>query len=539
MIHKLKILALLITFPLLLTAQSFNIEWQGCYGGSDTEKSFDIIQIDDGYLITGSTRSNDGDVSYSNGMSDIWLVKISNTGDLLWEKTYGGSKGDGSTRIFEAGEGNFYIIGASNSSDGDVSNDPYPNTWDLWVLKIDSTGSIIWEEIYGGNGDETVWTGTTTEDGGLVALVWTGSNDGDVSNHYGLFDAWMIKVNSEGEKEWDFTLGSPGQDVGQAIIQTSDGGFLVGISTELFEGGNITCTPHSYNSDAVLVKLDANLNIEWDRCYGGSNHDGATALAEVSDGYIMGGYAGSNDGDISGWHGKTDVWVVKVDFDGNILWQKCLGGTNSESTFGLTTGESQSIIVTSVTKSNNGDVTGNHSNSEYDADIWIVKIDGDGELIWQHCFGGIANEELMFGFHYKSENNFVIAGQTDYGPSFDVGCTPHGGNVFDRDFWVFEVKDTTVNVNEVQAIEAIKAYPNPAKDYVVFELPANAPPSVPPGGGKNPTLQITNIFGQEVARLQLHQEITVWDCRKVQSGVYFYRYEMKGVFYSGKIVISK
>ena len=536
--NKLNIIALLIAFPFLLTAQSFNIEWQGCFGGSDWESSYDILLVDDGYLITGSTRSDDGDVSYFNGMSDIWLVKISNTGDLLWEKTYGGSKGEGSTRIFEAGEGNFYIIGASNSSDGDVSNDPYPNTWDLWVLKIDSTGNIIWEEIYGGNGDETVWTGTTTDDGGLVALVWTGSSDGDVSNHYGLYDAWMIKVNSEGEKQWDFTLGSPGQDVGQAIIQTSDGGFLVGISTLLFEGGNITCTPHNSDySEAVLVKLDADLNIEWDRCYGGSENDGATALAEVSDGYIMGGYAGSNDGDISGWHGESDIWIVKVDFDGGILWQKCLGGYNFDDLRNLHLLDNEEIVIASASASNSGDVTGNHSTSEYDHDIWIVNLDNDGEILWQHCFGGIANEELMFGFHYKSENNFVIAGQTDWGPSYDVTCTTHPNPGSPRaDFWVFEIKDTTVNVNVNEVNDSgIKVYPNPAKDYVVFELPI----LIPTNGGKLPPVKIKNIFGQEVAQIAVKSKMTVWDTRKIKPGIYFYSFQVTGISKSGKIIISK
>lgn len=492
--------------------------------------------LNDAYLITGSTRSDDGDISHFHGTSDIWLVKISNTGDLLWEKTYGGSQGEGSVRIFEAGEGNFYIIGASNSSDGDVSDDPYPDSWDLWVLKIDYAGNIIWEEIYGGNGDETVWTGTTTADGGLVALVWTGSSDGDVSNHYGLYDAWMIKVNSEGEKEWDFTLGSPGQDVGQAIIQTSDGGFLVGISSILFEGGNITCTPYNIDySEAVLVKLDANLNIEWDRCYGGSKNDGATALAEVSDGYIMGGYAGSNDGDISGWHGNTDIWIVKVDFDGNIQWQKCLGGSDYDDVRKFYLDEFKNILCIGTTDSNNGDVSGNHSTGYNDGDIWIVNLDSAGELLWQQCFGGILNEELHFGFHYKGENNFVIAGETDYGPSFDVACSPHGINGQDKDFWVFEVKDTMVSVQEHPAlISTLSAYPNPAKDYMCFEYSG-------PNAEMPSSLKIFNIVGMALYNSLIYSSDTkmVWDTREMNPGIYFYTFTVNGFSSNGKIIINK
>ncbi|NCA86599.1 MAG: T9SS type A sorting domain-containing protein [Clostridia bacterium] len=533
---KISFLALLflIICSSAVFSQSFNIDWQSCYGGSDWESPFDILILDNAYLITGSTRSSDGDISYFNGMSDIWLVKISNTGDLLWEKTYGGSQGEGSVRIFEAGEGNYYIMGASNSSDGDIFDDPYPDSWDLWVLKIDSVGNIIWEEIYGGNGDETVWTGITTEDGGLVALVWTASNDGDVSNYYAYYDAWMIKVNSEGEKEWDFTLGTPGMEVGQALIQTSDGGFLAGLSGVLFDGGNLTCTPHSIDgAEAVLVKLDSSLNIEWDRCYGGSQDEGITALAEVDDGYIMGGYAMSNDGDVSGNHGSMDIWIVKLDFEGNIIWQKCLGGSRVDGLGELLIVENSDILLLGYTKSNNGDVSGNHSISEHDRDIWVLRLSSDGALLWEHCFGGIRNEESSFGIHYISENNFIIAGQTDYGPSFDVACTPHGGNVQDKDFWVFEVKDTTVNVQEqLPATRGIRTYPNPARDYVCFEFKSEK--------GSTADIKIFNNMGTQISNPVLYysEDKVVWDTRDVNAGVYFYTFGSDYVNHSGKIIIE-
>jgi hypothetical protein len=534
---KKKLLITAIAFlcmPVIAIAQSYNIEWQNCYGGSDWESPFDILMLDDGYLITGSTRSDDGDVSYSNGMSDIWLIKISNTGDLLWEKTYGGSQGEGSVKILEAGEGNYYIIGASNSSDGDISYDPYPDSWDLWLLKIDSVGNIIWEEIYGGSGDETVWTGITTDDGGLVALVWTASKDGDISNYYAYYDAWMIKVNSKGEKEWDFTLGSPGMDAGQAIIQTSDGGFLVGVSTVLFEGGNITCTPHNIDyTEAVLVKLDANLNIEWNRCYGGSMDDLVTGLLELNDGYLIGANTRSNDGDVSGNHGSADHWIVKIDFDGNIIWKKCLGGTGSEG-YTRIYNTDDSFIVTGTTRSYNGDVTGNNSISEDYGDIWVVNLDRDGELLWQHCFGGILNEELYFGFHYKGENNFVIAGQSNYGPSFDVACTPHGGNGLDRDFWVFEAKDTTVSVQEHIAAQAtLTAYPNPARDYVCFEHTQSTNAAT--------QLKIFNNMGMQILTPVLYpsEDKIIWDTRQVPPGVYFYSFTVSGASNTGKVVISR
>lgn len=536
MVNKLIIIGLLVITPLLLLAQSFNIEWQECFGGSEWDCAYDILPVSGGYIIAGWTVSSDGDISNNNGLSDGWILKISTTGEIIWEKNYGGTKGDNIYRIFPAGQGEFYLLGASNSSDVDISYDPYPDSWDLWLLKIDSIGNIIWEEIYGGNGDETVWTGTTTDDGGIVALVWTSSSDGDVSNHYGYYDAWMIKVNSDGEKQWDITLGSPGQDVGQAIIQTSDGGFLVGISAQLFEGGNITCTPHNSDySEAILVKLDADRNIEWDRCYGGSDHDGVTALAEVSDGYLMGAYTGSNDGDVSGFHGDVDIWIVKTDFEGIIIWQKCFGGSKCEDVKTMHIDEFENILIVGTTRSTDGDISHNHSISEYYDDIWLLKINSQGDLLREQCFGGRSNEELWFGFHYINENNYVIAGETNYGPSYDVACTPHGGNVQDKDIWVFEIQDTLTSVVEsYEIIGEIKVYPNPAGDYVCFEVA---------GGGQveMPEVKIFNILGMPVQDPMLYKSEgkIIWDVRGVAKGVYFYQITNNG-YYSrqGKVVVN-
>ena len=299
------------------------IDWQQCYGGSETDKAFDIISLQGGYLINGWTASDDGDIYLNHGLSDGWLIKTDSNGNIMWEKTYGGIQGDNLVRIFSNFNNEYYLLGASNSSEGDISFDPYPGTWDFWIVKIDSAGNILWDKIVGGNGDEVFWTGTLTDDGGVLAFGWTGSEDGDISVYYGLYDMWMVKLNSDGEKEWDFTIGTSGMDVGQAIIQTSDGGYLAGGTSRPKEGGNLTCVPHSFKAEAILVKLDSLRNIEWQYCYGGSEDEGITGLLETDNAYVFVAYTASNDGDVSGFHGTPgetcDIWIVKIDFFGNII----------------------------------------------------------------------------------------------------------------------------------------------------------------------------------------------------------------------------
>ena len=533
-----KLIKILLIFFFLTNyafGQNFQINWQNCFGGSKDDYARDITKITDGYLIAGSTKSNDGDISYNHGATDCWLIKTDNQGNLIWEKTFGGSYGDGIFRIFKSDNNSFYILGEAISSDGDISNDPYPNTADFWLIKIDSIGNILWDKILGGNGDDQLWTGTTTNDGGVLAYGWTGSEDGDVSVYYGAYDAWMVKLNSDGEKEWDFSIGTSGMDVGQAIIQTSDGGYLAGSNSMIEEGGNLTCVPHNYKPEAVLVKLDSLRNIEWNRCYGGSEDEGITGLLEINDGYVFVAYTSSNDGDVSGFHGYDDIWVVKIDFFGNIIWQKCLGGSRYEGAENILLTEDSGYLIIGGTQSHDGDVVGNHTLSEHDHDIWMVKLSGEGDLLWQQCIGGIGNEKLDFGVYKKNDNNYVIAGQTDYGPSFDVECTPHAGVMNYPDFWVFEIQDTTTNIiNKITKEKVINVYPNPAKDYVSFEIP----PSIHPNGVKNIIL-INNVLGQVIARLPIKNEKTLWNTRNIKPGIYFYNLNTSGFSISGKIIIRK
>ncbi len=440
---KITILLLLIFNFALLFSQNYQITWQKCFGGSEQDNAEDILKIPDGYLIIGWTESYDGDISFNNGGSDGWIIRTDSTGNITWEKTYGGTKGDNFFRIFGDNNGNYFILGASNSSDGDVSFDPYTDSWDLWILKIDIEGNIIWDKIVGGSYGDNIWNGSPTLDGGVIATGWTYSNDGDVSVNYGGGDTWTVKLSPDGEVEWDYTIGTDWIDKGQAAIQTSDGGYLISSNSIILEDGigNITCIPHSYGwMDGVLFKLDSNLNVQWQHCYGGSNSDGIFGITEIEDGYVISAGTSSNNGDVSGFHGENDNWIVKLDFEGNIIWQKCLGGSRYEFTSNSIESNDHNLTIVGGTSSNDGDVSGNHSLSEYDYDIWFVKLSSEGVLLSQQCFGGAGNEELYFGVVKKSDNDYVIAAQTDYGPSFDVGCAPHGG-YWDKDFWVFEIKD--------------------------------------------------------------------------------------------------
>jgi len=376
--------------------------------------------------------------------------------------------------------------------------------------------------------------GTLTNDGGIAIFGWTGSQKGDVSINYGMYDMWLVKLNSDGDIEWDKSFGTDDFDWGIDIIHTNDNGFLVGGSSTIGSGGNLTCDPYNYNAECILLKLDSIGNVEWQNCYGGSMNDGINALLELEDGYLISAYGESEDGDLlgSGWHGGADIWVIKIDLFGNIIWQKCYGGSYYESALNLFSTDDNGFVLVGATESHNGDITNNHSISEYDNDIWFLKIDSVGQIITQKCFGGIGNEFIYGGVLQKSDNNYIIAAYTDYGPSHNVACTPFGGNGVDKDWWVFEISldDTTALHESLPGSGNLDVYPNPAKDYIIFEMPAKAVAIVTP-------INIFDIYGRKVASLQMVSGKAVLDVRSFNSGIYFYQLSHEGRHQAGKFVV--
>jgi len=525
---------LLITLRLTLYSQDLQIKWQRCFGGSNEERVMDILPVGSEYFIVGWTESDDGDISFNHGSGDAWIVKIDSIGNILWEKTYGGSNGEFWRRILPAPDNCYYLLGASGSWDGDISYDPYPGSNDLWIAKIDSAGTLIWEKIIGGWMIDMIESAALTNDGGVVVFGWTGSQDGEVTINYGMYDMWLVKLNSDGDIEWDKSFGTDDFDYGHAIISTPDGGFLIGGASTIGSGGNLTCEPYNLEPMAILIKLDSMGNIEWQNCYGGSGHDGIYGLIELNDGYAFTAFTTSPDGDVTGWHGSYDIWVVRLDTSGNIIWEQCFGGTDSEIAHHLFVNTNGDFTIIGKTSSNNGDVSGNNSVG-VNNDIWVFRIDNQGFLLSQQCFGGIGNEAVnghKFGVAQKSDNNFVIATITNYGPSFDVGCTPYGGNG-DIDYWVFEIMlDDTVNtITPAISAREIRVYPNPAKDYLHFEVEG-----LRLEGAK---LGLYDVFGRQVTGKEITSEQNILDVSGMPGGVYYYRVVLGEETYSGKIVIHR
>ncbi len=382
-----------------------SIEWQRCLGGSRGDVAYSIQQTaDGGFIVAGWTASSDGDVSgWHEGyddydgtpLPDSWLVKLDSAGNIIWQKSLGGSDSDWAHSIQQTADGGFIVAGESHSNNGDVSGwhegyDHYGyHTSDYWIVKLDSAGEIEWQKCLGGSDDDFARSIQQTADGGYIVAGYSASNDGDVSGHHpggcgdpdGIWyeypDCWIVKLNSAGEIEWQKILGGSRDDWAYSIQQTTDGGYIVAGCSRSNDGDVSGHHGRTDYPDFWIVKLNSAGEIEWQKTLGGSRDDWAYSIQQTTDGgFIVAGWSSSNDGDISGNHGRTDFWVVKLNSTGDIEWQRCLGGTADDGAHSIQQTADGGFIVAGGSCSNDGDVSGNHGGW----DFWIVKLSPEEKI---------------------------------------------------------------------------------------------------------------------------------------------------------------
>lgn len=505
-------------------SQPLVINWQHCYGGSSNEYGTSIAKSTNGYVLFCGTDSQDGDVPGNHGGGDYWVIKTDFSGNILWSKTYGGSLDEIDSQMKQTYDGGYILLGYTDSNDGDVTGNH--GQYDYWVVKIDSLGNIEWSKCLGGSYVDFGYGIDIAKDSGYICNGYTGSNDGDVSGNHGQYDYWVVKLDRTGNIKWQKTLGGSDNDLGLCISSTVDGGAIVGGFT-YSNDGDVQCLRHG-SSDSWVVKLDSTGQIEWENCYGGSQDENVVSIIPTNDnGYIFTGITYSNDGDVSGNHGNGDFWVVKLDHFGNLIWQKCFGGSALDGPNFIKQSMDGNYFIGGDALSNDGDVHGNHSfNTSYD-DMWLIKIDTQGNLLWQQCFGGHMNENLQDMVELTGGNLLLLGGTSTSDNSGDVQCNHHGPGT--TDVWFLSVTDTTfVGVdNHKVKNKNITIYPNPASDKVTVEFT---------GAFKETNLVLVDIEGQQLLTRQITELKTQIDISSLPRGVYFVRLTNDSTVEVGKFV---
>ena len=391
----------LFLFIICITAQP-TIEWQKNFGGSGTEYANSIRQTaDGGYIVAGYSESTNGDVTGNHGGNDYWVVKLTSLGGMEWQICLGGTGIESANSIQQTADGGYIVAGRATSNDGDVTGN-HGGT-DYWVVKLDSTGTIDWQKCLGGTGNETANSIQQTADGGYIVAGQASSNDGDVTGNHGGADYWVVKLDSTGTIDWQKCLGGSGWEIAYSIQKTADGGYIVAGQASSINGD---VTGNHGIFDYWVVKLDSTGAIDWQKSLGGTSADHALSIQQTTDGgYIVAGYTNTIDGDVIGNHGGWDSWVVKLNSSGVITWQKCLGGTGSDAATSIQQTVDGGYVVTGHSNSTDGDVTGYHGGWDY----WVVKLTNLGAIDWQISLGGTSGDEAT-SIQQTTDGGYVVTG---------------------------------------------------------------------------------------------------------------------------------
>lgn len=367
---------------------------RNAYGGSEEDLLYDAeVTPDGGYIAVGTTASNDGDISGLHGsFEDAWIIKVDANGNKVWQKILGGTGRDFGSSIAKTPDGNYIVVAAKDL--GDASNAGQHEG--SWIIKLKDNGDIIWDKVIAGISEGSFQVIEPANGGGYVLA---GSNSGTNNS------CWVVKIDENGNKVWEKLVGGMWWDGASDIERASDGGYIV-IGSSQSTDGDIVGNHGSY--DMVVYKLDENGNKVWFKCFGGTGDEGAGSILKTSDGgYLIAGNSNSNDGDVSGNHGGYDVWVLKIDAGGNKVWQKTYGGSGGDGGSHIIPASGGGFIIAAGTASVDGDVTTVKGNS----DAWIVKIDANGNKVWQKTLGG-TDDDGIFVILEKSAGNYVGVGTT-------------------------------------------------------------------------------------------------------------------------------
>ena len=333
-----------------------------------------------------------------------------------WDSRFGGSIEDNIFCLEQTRDGGYILGGNSASGVGGDKTQPNWDTcqqsFDYWIVKIDSLGNLQWDKRYGGMQNEFLNSVQQTPDRGY--LLGGHSNSGmtgdKTQDTWGGYDFWIVKIDSLGNIQWDKRYGGTSDDYFGCLRQIADGGYILGGYSYSGISGNRT-EPCWGGEDYWILKIDSLGNVQWDKRYGGINDDHLTSILQTTSGnFIIGGYSVSG---ISGdktepsW-GDSDYWILKIDSLGVLLWDKRFGGINEDRLYGILASVDGEYILGGYTYS---DISGDKSQPSWGAiDYWIIKTDSLGNLVWDKRFGGTANDWMLSNLSSTITGGYLMAG---------------------------------------------------------------------------------------------------------------------------------
>lgn len=412
--------------------------------------------IDGQYLITGSSIQSSKLQAESNKQNngyDFHLIKLDQQGKEVWEKYFSGNNHDFLSGVVATQEGGFLISGTTHSIKGLDKKEDSKGGSDIWLIRINELGEEMWQKTLGNTSDEEARAVIQTIDLGFFVA----GNVQSSSKGYGSKDIVIVRLDKSGKELSQLTLGGKGLDEVEKMIPTKDGGALLGVYSRSSVGGSKK-TENFGEGDYWIVKLNKEGKVEWEKNFGGKQDDHLRTLALTSTGYLIGGESRSerSGNKTVGIEEGTDLWLVSLNERGEEMWQKSYNFKNRDVLMGM------SVIHGSDDKTSKGILLGGYTQAEGriekdDEKFWMLYLDHNGNEQWRKYVQGESHkkEERLSDLKLNRDGSIILAGTS----AEELG----------KENWKI-VKLGDHQVSELIVKQDIKVYPNPVSDYCYVEI---------------------------------------------------------------------
>jgi hypothetical protein len=340
--------------------------WNKTFGGSDDDKGVDIVATNDGgFAVLGAASSSDLDVSLNAGSQDFWMLKITAEGEVLWEKSFGFSGSDKGISLINTVDNGFLVTGvldvSASGGQGNSKSAVRHSGGDIWVLKLSSTGTLDWSKYFGGSFTDTPFGVVETSNNEYIIAASSDSEDFNISNNKGTYDFWILKISSNGTLIWEQSFGGSEIDEPRAITATNDGNFIIVGDTR---SSDIDVSVNSGAADLWMIKIASDGTLIWEKTIGASSFDVARSIFKTQDhGFVIAGSSRSSNAGFTN-QGQNDAWILKVNSSGEIDWQKIVGGSGVDFLYDVVELNNKTIIAVGESGSSNIDITENKGFSD-------------------------------------------------------------------------------------------------------------------------------------------------------------------------------
>ncbi|HHB77981.1 MAG TPA: gliding motility-associated C-terminal domain-containing protein [Saprospiraceae bacterium] len=435
------ILPVLFIFCIRQGHAQFPVAWDaGIFGNKYEELVAAKEFFDGGYVMGGVTYSDvGGDVHDTpRGSGDFFVVRTNDVGVAQWTHLYGSTDVDRMTSLDVTSDNGIICVGRSTSGTGFEKTAPSFGKNDFWVIKLNDKGDMQWENSFGGSEDDIPFSVAVHPSGAIYILGFSDSpaSGNKTATHYGSNDYWLVKLDASGHKVWDKSFGGSGDERAYygSLKIASDGNLLVGGSSSSGAGGMKSGGNYG-GMDYWILKIDQNGHLLWEKTYGGVEEDQAQEILEARNGDILVG--GGTRSPIGGskttpFYGLIDYWLMRLDPSGNKIWEKSFGGSSLEVISGIAENSAGNILIGGLSDSPADGTKTKAGLGDYD--YWLIFLDKNGEEIWEEVYGGTDKDAMTVLFH-TSDGGYFVGGDSASGAGGEKTTDNFGFN----DYWFFKL----------------------------------------------------------------------------------------------------